>query len=272
MARTIKEIYDSIVAEKEAIPELDVLNSNSSTAVWRLWCHIFAVCAYVLENVLDITIARQTSYIQEYKIHSFTWYSAFAKKFQYGDALPYGEVLYETIDEDKQVVKFANASKSPGGIVIKIAGLSGTTLEPIGNTEFTAFQEYMFRISAAGDNLTYINDEPDKLKLHVTIYFDPLVLDSEGKRLDGTNDTPVLNAIENYIKNIDFDSRFVPALLTDALQGVGGVKVPHLDLCESAYALLPWATVPTNGIVPNAGYLRIYDTNNDLVINYIPYN
>lgn len=272
MARTIQEIYDSIIAEKEATTELAGLTSTSSVAIWRLWCYVFAVAAWALENVLNISIAQQTAFIKEYKIHSFSWYSAFAKKFQYGDALPYGEVEYEVIDEDKQVVKFASASKAPGGIVIKIAGLDGDTLEPIGGSEFTAFKEYMFRVGAAGDRLTFVNDEPDKLKLELTVYFDPLILNSSGGRLDGTNNTPVLDAINDYIKGIDFDAKFVPTALVDALQAVEGVDIPHIDLCESTYAALPWTPVPANGIIPHAGYLRIYDEINDLTINYIANN
>ncbi len=269
MARSVQEIYNSIVAYKETIPELAVYNSTSAVAIWRLFCLVFAVAAWALENIVGIVTVQQTQYIKEQKIHSFSWYSAFAKKFQYGDALPYGEVEYEIFDEDKQVVKFASASKAPGGIVIKIAGLDGGTLEPIGGSEFTAFQEYMFRVGAAGDRLIFVNDNPDKLKLELTIYFDALILNSSGARLDGTNDNPVLDAINKYIKGIDFDSKFIPSALTDALQAVEGVVIPHIDLCESTYAALPWSPVAANGIIPHAGYLRIYDENTDLIINYI---
>jgi hypothetical protein len=74
-----------------------------------------------------------------------------------------------------------------------------------------------------------------------------------------------------YIKGIDFDGgRFIPALLTDALQQVSGVQIPQIDLVQTRYAALPFVNVPGNGVVPDAGYLRINDPL-DLQINFMPW-
>lgn len=228
---------------------------------------IVAFCIWVYMQIVSISISQQNAFILQQKIHSLSWYSAYAKLFQYGDALPWGEVTYDNTgvsDDDitaAQVVKFAAATKVPGGIRIKVAGLENGELTQIPNPQFLSFQEYMFRISAAGDNLFYTNNAPDSLKLTLKIWYDALVLNSEGKRLDGTNDTPVQDAIDAYIKGIDFDGgRFVPASLTDALQSVEGIKVPEIELCQTQYAALPYVDVPGNGVVPDAGWVRIINS------------
>lgn len=245
----------------------------SAVSLESILFDILAFCVWTIENILNITIIQQNAFIKSTKIHSLSWYSDFAKKFQFGYELPWGEVVYNNEGEDEsdiataQVVKFAAVTKVPGGLRVKVAGIDNDLLAPITSPQFLSFQEYMFRISAAGDNLFYTNNEPDSLRLHLKVWYDALVLNSEGKRLDGTNDTPVADAIENYIKGMDFNGRFVPALLTDVLQKVEGVKIPEIELCKSQYAALPYVDIEGNGVVPDAGYLRIINPT-DLQIEY----
>jgi len=101
------------------------------------------------------------------------------------------------------------------------------------------------------------------------IYFDPLVLNINGARLDGEDDAPVQNAITTFIGAIDFNDLFVPTYLVDALQQVDGVVLPIMKNIESA---------STNGGAysgievqyrPDAGWMKIYDSNTDLTLNFI---
>ena len=237
---------------------------------------IVAFCVWTLETIMGIAFADQVKYIKDTKIHSTTWYSDYAKRFQLGMSLPWGLTEYDNTGltdaqiEAMKVVKFASTTKIPGGLLVKIAGILNGGLAPIPAPEFTPFQEYMFRISAAGDNLSYRNVEPDHLRLQLKIFYNSLVLDSQGRRLDGTNDEPVQQAITSYIESIDFDARFVPAFLTDALQAVEGVRVPHLISAMSQHAALPYVEFPPEGDVPYSGYLRIYNPPTDLLIEWLP--
>lgn len=276
-------VDDAVIVQKYGLtPGLTFEQQFSKVSIENIIFYIVAVCIWSLEQILEISIGQQNEYIKQIKIHSFTWYSMYAKKFEYGLDLPWGEVEYDNSGltaqqvEAMQVVKFASCSKTPGGLMVKIAGLDGSgNLVPIPNGAggtadmFTPFKEYMFRISAAGDTLFYTNAEADDLKLELTVYYDPLVLDSTGKRLDGTADTPVADAIEAYVKGMDFDGLLVPTFLTDALQQVEGVKIPVLSGCWSRYGVgMPWMAVPMNGVNPFAGYCRIKQPS-DLTIIYI---
>lgn len=272
--RTIEDIYIEMITAKEADINLSGLSNNSKTAIWRLMLYIVAVAIWSLENILNISINQQNNFIKQIKIHSFSWYSLYAKKFQNGSDLPQFEVEYDNAglsDEDieaLEVVKYASVVKVPGGLMVKIATEENNELSPIANDVFEAFKEYMFRISAAGDQLYYTNAAPDSLKLELEIHYDPLVLNSLGERLDGTNDTPVEDAINDYVLGMDFDGKFIPTKLIDRLQLVEGVKIPHLVLAQTSYGSLSWMDVPVTGVNPFAGYVRINDPN-DLNIQYI---
>lgn len=262
-------VDNPVIQQKYGLtPGLTFEQQFSKVSLENLIFYIVAVSIWTVEKITDIAIRQQTDYIKQIKIHSFTWYSLYAKNFQYGYALPWGAVEYADIDEDAKVVKFASCVKVPGGLLIKIAGVDGSGgLAPIpdgsGGTAdmFTPFKEYMFRVSAAGDNLSFVNDAADAMRLTMTIYYDALVLDADGKRLDGSNDTPVKDAVEGYIKSIDFDSKIIPQSLVDALQLVEGVKVIHLGYIATKYGVMAWMPVPASGVTPFSGYARV-DYNN----------
>ena len=72
MARTISEIYDEIIAEKELSTTLNAgllpvgttyddliseLSAKSKVAVWRLWAYIVAVQSWVNEKLFDEHVA-----------------------------------------------------------------------------------------------------------------------------------------------------------------------------------------------------------------------
>ena len=264
-------VADPVIAEKyELQPGLSFEEQFSKVSLESLIFYIVAVCIWSLENILNISITQQNAHILATKIHSLTWYSDYAKKFQVGDTLPWGEVEYDLDNPDNRIVKFAACSKTPGGLMVKIAGLnSSNELQPIAPVDFDAFKEYMFRISAAGDYLFFTNEEADELKLSIDIYYDPLVLNSQGQRLDGSNDQPVKEAIEAYIKGIDFDGKLIPTFLIDALQLIEGVNIPVIQEAYYRYGLLTgWMPIPDDGVNPFAGYLRIVNPS-DLNINYI---
>lgn len=256
--RSINTILEEIITAKDNEPGLNGLNSTSKVSVWRLWAYITAVAIWSLEQILELSIKQQSDFIRNVKIHSTTWYSSLAKKFQFGDALPWGETDYEEIDETKQVVKFAAVQAVTGGLLVKVAGETGGVMGPLGASEFTAFKEYMHRVKAAGDFISYRNEDADLVAVGLTVYYDALILDGDGKRLDGTNDTPVADAVEAYLESIDFNGSLVPQTMVDRLQEVEGVKIVDLQLLEIKISVGgTYVPVPASGAVPYSGYARI---------------
>jgi hypothetical protein len=99
------------------------------------------------------------------------------------------------------------------------------------------------------------------------IYYSPLVLDGEGKRLDGTKDTPIQNAIRDYISNLSFNGLYINQSLVDKLQQVEGVEIAELKEASSRYGTLA-NFLPINAkSIPHAGYYQISDSN--MILNFI---
>ena len=53
MARTVSEIQEEILRQKNQEPSLNTLNSNSKVAIWRLWAYITAFVIWTLEKIFD---------------------------------------------------------------------------------------------------------------------------------------------------------------------------------------------------------------------------
>lgn len=277
MARTISEIYDQIVAVKNAQPELAALDSTSKTAIWDLWAYVVAVCIWTLESLFDSHKAAVDKSISEMKPHKLRWYRDKALAFQFGQALVTDEDYYDNTGltteaiAAMQIIKHAAITESAeGNLRLKVATEIDGELAPIssvGPDQYTPFVAYMNAVKDAGVKLVVSSLPADKLALNMDIYYDPLVIDATGGRLDGSSVKPVEIAIKEYLKSLPFNGEFIIAALTDKLQVTPGVVVPQVNYVNISYGGQPWTGVNAR-YVPYGGYLRVYDSV-DLIINYI---
>jgi hypothetical protein len=276
MARTITEIQQSIIDEKNAYPALAALNSPSKVAIWLLWTYVVAVCFWTLEKLFDLHLEEVNGIIAATKPHKVKWYVTMSKGFMLGYDLVEDQDYYDTEGlteeqiEDAQVVKFAACKEVNKGLRIKVATLFNSDLAAIDNLSLDAYKAYMARVKDAGVHLDISSSAADSLKLNLIIYYNALVLDSTGARLDGSAVTPVADAVNAFLKTqsvINFDGLFVVAHLQDALQAVEGVEIPHIALAQARFGTKPYADVLVE-YPPDAGYLRIINPA-DLQITYI---
>ena len=284
MARTITEIQTDITST--LVTELASIQITIDPSTWskanllRLVTYIVAVCQWTIEQLQDTHKAEVNDLIAQKKPHSLRWYAEKARAFQFGyDLVPEEDYYNNTgIADDvvnaSLIVKYAAVvrQRRPNGRIylrIKAARTNGTDLAPLNDTQLEALIEYFNRIADAGVDIEIDSLPADRLKLNLNIYYNPLILGSNGSRLDGTDNAPVPNAIRNYLQNLPFNGLFVLAQLEDALQAVDGVEIPHLLECYTSYGSLPLTTVDVE-YVPDSGYLRIDDA--DLNIQYIPHS
>jgi hypothetical protein len=271
MAKTIQEIQEEMIAAKEGYQELSGL-SGSASAIWRLLFFIIATAVWTLERLFDLHKVEVSGIIATLKPHTARWYAAKAKLFQYGDNLIPDSDLYDNTgktDEEIQtsrIVAYSAVVEVEKQLLIKTAKITDD-LQPLSTDELTAFAEYMSRIKDAGVQVTAISEPADNLRLSLDIYYNPLVLNSEGQRLDGAGMTPIADAVRNYLKNLPFNGEFVLAYLIDALQHVEGVVIPHIVSAMYQYGDLDYGMISVK-YQPYAGYLRVTDEN--MTVNYIP--
>lgn len=277
MARTISEIQNEIITELAA---QGIVVNGSLTSRRRIWTWVVAFCIMTNEKLFDFFRAETDEKIKLLKPATLTWFAEKIKTFQYGYIVVAETDYYDNtglaqtqIDTSK-VIKYSAATEqsfSNGrfGVRIKVAGADGSgTLEKLDNSKRDAAREFLKRFKPAGTWCELTTDDADHLKLSLRVYFNPLVLNNTGQRLDGTVLTPVQDAVHNHLKNLPFNGRLNLTKLQDAIQAVDGVTDPRILSAQSQYGALAYTTIVDERI-PDAGYIKIYAPD-DLTIEWIP--
>lgn len=272
MARTIQEIYNVMVAEKETLTELNALQPNidssqtlltdltsaSRVAVWRLLFFVIAVCIWTNEKLFDEHILWIENRASQLIVGTTKWYQTITLEFQYGDSLVMvGDVYqYPIITPANQIVKLASVNEVGGQVLVKVAKLSGLTRVPLTVPELASLQTYLNKRKFAGVIVNAISRNADLLKIHYKVYYDPLVLTPTGELISTPGVFPVEDAINNYCVGLKFDGVFVTTDLTDKIQQSEGVINPVFQTAEVKYGSNPY-TVMGDTYNPNAGYMAV---------------
>lgn len=274
MARTIDEIQQEIINAKEGDGTLSALNSQSATAVWRLWTRVVAAAIAALEVLFDTHKAEVETIIDTKRPHTLKWYQQIVLLFQLGRALPAGEIYYDNtgvdVDTvaDEKIIAQAAAVNENGTLVLKVAREYAGDLAPLTSVQYDAFEDYIGEVKDAGVDVSIRNVNADKIKVEINLYYDPGILDGTGARVDGSSSDPVGDAAKAFLRNLPFNGVFVRAHFIDALQAIEGVYVPDVLLCQTTRSDSTTFTEVSVQYQPFSGFLRFYDAA-DLTINYI---
>lgn len=224
MARTVTEIYDSILAKKAESEELEGLTSTSESALFKLFAYVFAYSSWTLETLFDLFKADVESKLLT-PSHNPLWYQRQSLIYQHGDPLIYHDTkqvfTYLEEDEEKQIIANAAAVEREGRLLIKVVKEGDSGYEALDAEELAGFSAYINRIKDFVRIVTR-SWSADDMSLEYEIKYDPLLMASDGTALsDGSR--PVDLAIENYLSNLDFNGRFSIIKLEDAIQLVPAV-------------------------------------------------
>lgn len=254
--RTILEIYDSIITEKETHAELDLLipnpdssqtfsediSSPSKVAVWRSQAFTVAASTKFHEDLFDDFIAFVEQRAKDIIPETDRRLAILAKDFQFGDALVFdanGQFTYEDTTStdaiEKQIIAQASVLSANRVVTYKVAKSDGSggliKLDTV-TGEVAAFTTYIDDTITAGTKVIIRSEAADFLKLAYTIQYDPLQIKVDGSLIeDGT--FPVQEAIDAYIKGLPFDGAFRVQNLTDSIQGARGIVNAVADVVEA---------------------------------------
>ena len=243
MSRTISEISQSIKEDfvtNDTIQNMYGLTSGktfdeqfSVVSIEAILIYVFASAVWLHEKLWDKFQQEIEELIDSSYVTSLSWYYAKALNFQNGDSLSFDEKTYSfkylKVDESKQIVKnVAIRQVTDDGVTKLKVYFSDKDKQPLTGDVRTSFESYMHLIGAAGTHYLFISEAPDELRVHMHIYYNPLVLDSTGTRLSGGG-KPVEEAIENYLNSLEYGGVFYASKLVDMIQATEGVKDVTLD-------------------------------------------
>ena len=298
MARKISEIQQEALDHLVSIEDVSVLevltpaeiaqvnpDSNSRVSMWRKPFYAIAIAINALEVLWEEFERRVLILIAQQRVHSVPWYRDQILRYRHGaitDALGYyyNSNLTPSEIETMKVFKKAAITKTiqSGAIILrgKVAMEdSEGNLVPNTAEHIAAGQAFITDNTDAGTIVNLTTNEGDDLKLEIDIYFDPQILDSNGRRVDGTNDTPVIDATVEFLKSLEFNDRYIKSKHENALEAIEGVTIPNVKLAASKYGIHAYDSVniPNAGLidqirVADAGYFRIDMA--ELTINYLP--
>lgn len=269
MARSVDEIYNALVSEKNGHTELDVLTSTSVTSIWRLMLYVVAYAMNVLETLWDAYKSDVSAEIDAKTPHRAKWYRDKVLLFMQDMTLMSDRDVYDTtgMTEDdistKRVVKHATADESDQSslLLIKVAGedVDGKR-EPLSSEVEIQLKAYIDEIKDAGVRYKLVNKKADKYRCEVDVYYNPTVNEVIVKR-------ECEEAINSYIANLPFNGVYSNMEMINHLEKIDAVKVAEVQSANSADADTG-TYIDINAIVqPTAGYFEA----DDIVINMIPY-
>lgn len=266
MARTVEQIYDSMVAQMNAETELAGLapqaddaqtlladvESPSIVADHRLWMWAMAFFTWLLELLFDDAKLDIRSREGKGWGH-LRWWQQRLLAFQYGYELDFDDetIIYADTESPaaiaSRIIKYAAAIQAQDStgpkVLLKAAKDLAGEPDPLSGAEMTSLAEYCEQIQAAGVRIELLSQSADLLKLVAEVRFNPLVLTNTGELIGSPGTFPVKDAIEVYLKAIKFNGQLSLTALKDAVQLVDGVNDFIIISAERKVGVNPWTQI-----------------------------
>ena len=235
MSRTIKEIYNEAVQERNRRLELTEFASDSKLSVMNGILWVVAAVIHSFETLLDV-FAVDISEVIDNRINGTPDYYANALlQYQQGDELVVREdglaFGYAQVDETKRIitqvsyVESTDDSNLDSKLILKVATGTKGHLEALPAAELVPVNAYIGKLKFAGTRIEVISTKGDVLVPRLTVFYDGAVPEEE--MYDAIEER-----IRDYITGIDFDAAvYVSRLAGGIRQGEHGTGV-YID--ESA--------------------------------------
>jgi hypothetical protein len=278
--KLMTDLYISYEAVKDGYGLTDGLSFDEQFSAASIESILFsdvATSMFVTQELFEQFKKDVLLLINEQMPGTAGWYVYRSLLFQYGKSLVAETDYYDNtgLTDDQiaamRIVKYAAAveSKDRSILYIKVAaGDANGNRYPLSSGQLTAFKQYINDIQYAGVRIQVISDSPDDMRLNIDIYYDPLVLNELGERLDGLSGTPVQDAIRDHLKNLPFDGVYSNQGMVDMLQHVDGVHIAEIKYAGSRYGAYSQYSEINARETAHAGYYQISDAN--LSLNFIP--
>ncbi|MEG3977311.1 hypothetical protein QT970_22200 [Microcoleus sp. herbarium8] len=256
------------------------LTSNSLYAIFRLFTFVIASAIFIHEGFFDQHTKEVNERLANQKAGTLPWYRYMALQFQYSFALIQDKDYFDNSNATKEniqaskIIKYAavNESDIESRVIIKIAGETNGTLSDFTDpNQVEAIEAYFAEIKWPS-KITIINYKADKLYLNIQIKRDALRLSADGmdKGPNGGN-YPVIEALQEFMKELDFNGELRLSAMVDKLQRIPGVLDATVLSAQSAWIdpLLNGYGVPQPfniSKVAESGYFEIVTFDN---ISYV---
>lgn len=273
MARTLEAIKTEIKTEIRTYSSLDDYlfpeEGGSQVSVFNVIIAVVAMAMFTLETLIDVLRSEIQEIADRAPSGNAKWLQQQILNFQYGDVVTITDFVpgYATVDESARIVTRCSVKQLTSGVVaIKVAKGTAPSLGPLSAPELAALKNYYYGTSTtegigfAGVTATFINLDPDRMRVQATVYY-------LGQYVEADVKTAVIDAIDNFFATFAddaFDGTVFMIKLVDAVQQVPGVSrfvLSNIKARAATVALGSATTIDNQGYYTTvAGYIISEDT------------
>lgn len=232
MARTVKEIYNTLVEEKDKRLELKEIDSKSKMSVLNGILWIVAAGIRTLESLIDVATIDIGGILSRRVNGTPVYYAQALLKYQHGDDLVIRDgglgFGYENEDESKRIItkvaytEIDSDTNRDNRILYKVATGNTGELRPITPEELDSVKAYLNKIKFAGVNVDVTSKKGDILLPRLTVYHDGQLEESE--MLD-----KITQSLKEYIYGLEFNASIKKMDVIDAVRHTKHVKDVYID-------------------------------------------
>lgn len=232
MSRTIKEIYNEAVAERNRRLELEEFASDSKMSILNGILWVVAATIYSFETLLDVFAIDISAAINSRVNGTPDYYANALLQYQRGDELVVREdglaFGYANIDEGKRIITQVSYSESTDDmnldskLVLKVATGTKGNLSAIPAEELVPINAYIGKLKFAGTRIEVISTKGDVLIPRLTVFHDGAV--PEAEMYDA-----IEKQLDSYMMEIAFDSAIYVSRIMDAIRKAEHVTDVYID-------------------------------------------
>jgi hypothetical protein len=268
MSRTIKQIYSEAIGYRDEMLQLTEYNNDSKMSVMNMITWVTSACIWTFENLLEVFKIDVVSDLQNRINGTPAYYANMLLKYQTGDDLVIDEdgvkFNYASVDTTKRIItkvsysELEEAGFNDKKLLLKIASGEAGSYTAIDAEELIAIDKYIRKIAFAGTHIQVVSLPGDIIVPKLTVYYDGLVSASEVY-------TNIENALNEYIKNVDFSDWVYYQHIIDAIQSAEHVVDVDVETSDDMGIYLYQYDIEGNlqekekigrRFKPNSGYVK----------------
>lgn len=232
MSRTINDIYQQAVTERNKRLELNEFNSDSKMSIMNGITWVVAAVIYSFEVILDAFTVDISEAMNSRINGTPNYYASVLLQYQKGDTLmvrPDGLAFgYPSVDESKRIINQVSYVESWDDndkdykLILKTATGSEGALQPLLEEDLIAVNSYIRNFAFAGTNVSVVSQLGDVLIPKVSVYYTGAV--PEAEIYDN-----LVAALKDHISTIPFDSSIYVSKVLQALKSVDHVTDVYIN-------------------------------------------
>ena len=232
MSRTLKEIYDEAVRERNKRMELNEFSSDSKLSILNGITWTVAAVIHSFETLLDVfaydiseTINRRINGTPDYYARALLQYQKGDELTVREDGLAFG---YASVDESKRIITQVSYDESSDDVnldsklVLKVATGDKGNLSAVDEEELVQIRAYLAKIKFAGTRVEVTSLPGDLLVPRLSVFWDGAI--SEAEVFDNIEEK-----LKEYMMNIEFNAIVYVSKVMEAIRSAEHVTDVWID-------------------------------------------